>query len=263
MTQAVPITFKLRARDSWFGLLSALSIVGLWLGGLVLNLSVIPWSEVWVWAPLAVVAQTFLYTGLFITAHDAMHGVVCHRHPRLNRWIGVFAVTGYALFSFKRLKARHWEHHDHAGTPLDPDFHDEAHPGFVRWYLRFLSHYVSLWQIVGMAIVFNILLHGVGIEHWKLLVFWVLPSIASTFQLFYFGTYRTHKKEPGAAFPDAHHARSNDYPAWLSFMTCYHFGYHWEHHEYPHCPWWRLPFVRGQSKSDQGKNEILSADTLS
>ncbi|MBD3338449.1 MAG: beta-carotene ketolase, partial [Candidatus Lokiarchaeota archaeon] len=23
-----------------------------------------------------------------------------------------------------------------------------------------------------------------------------------------------------------------------------HFGYHWEHHEYPNIPWWRLPAVR-------------------
>ncbi|WP_208766779.1 fatty acid desaturase [Nostoc flagelliforme] len=24
-------------------------------------------------------------------------------------------------------------------------------------------------------------------------------------------------------------------------MSCYHFGYHQEHHEYPDVPWWKLP----------------------
>lgn len=27
----------------------------------------------------------------------------------------------------------------------------------------------------------------------------------------------------------------------LSFLTCYYFGYHLEHHLYPNVPWWRLP----------------------
>jgi hypothetical protein len=41
-----------------------------------------------------------------------------------------------------------------------------------------------------------------------------------------------------------HNARSSSMPIWLSLLTCYHFGYHWEHHEYPYVPWcacgWRL-----------------------
>ena len=32
-------------------------------------------------------------------------------------------------------------------------------------------------------------------------------------------------------YPDAHRARSNDMPTWLSLITCFHFGYHHEHHE--------------------------------
>ena len=30
----------------------------------------------------------------------------------------------------------------------------------------------------------------------------------------------------------------------VSFVSCYHFGYHWEHHVAPHVPWWRLPEAR-------------------
>lgn len=185
--------------------------------------------------------QTFLYTGLFITAHDAMHGTTAPRHPRVNAAVGHIAVVLYALFSFKRLAQRHMAHHAHAGTPgSDPDFHDGLHRGFGRWYRHFLWHYVSVWQVISMAIVFNVLEHLAHISLENLLLFWVFPSLLSTLQLFFFGTYLPHRGQP----QNRHHARSNAYPTWLSFLTCYHFGYHLEHHESPWSPWWHLPAVR-------------------
>ncbi|MFA9473554.1 MAG: fatty acid desaturase [Filomicrobium sp.] len=27
----------------------------------------------------------------------------------------------------------------------------------------------------------------------------------------------------------------------MSLLTCFHFGYHHEHHLQPDVPWWRLP----------------------
>ncbi len=94
-----------------------------------------------------------------------------------------------------------------------------------------------------LAIVFNVLSHVIGISEPNLLVFWVVPSITSTLQLFWFGTYLPHRSGRDR-FDDRHHARSLDYPAWLSFLTCYHFGYHWEHHRWPHLAWWQLPAAR-------------------
>jgi beta-carotene ketolase (CrtW type) len=33
-------------------------------------------------------------------------------------------------------------------------------------------------------------------------------------------------------------------PEIVSLLTCFHFaGFHREHHEQPHVPWWRLPRV--------------------
>jgi beta-carotene/zeaxanthin 4-ketolase len=29
-------------------------------------------------------------------------------------------------------------------------------------------------------------------------------------------------------------------------ISCYHFGYHEEHHELPHLGWWQLPAARRQ-----------------
>lgn len=217
------------------GLLSSGLIFALW-GSL---LSYLLLSEFAIWKLGLIVFQTMLYTGLFITAHDAMHGTVIPSNRKLNDIIGWAAVLLYALFSFRKLRERHTLHHDHPGQEEDPDFHDGEHSGFWAWYWRFLTHYVTWKQILGMAIIFNVLEHLVGVSLVNLLVFWVLPSLLSTLQLFYFGTYLPHRGE----HDNPHHARSNTYSEMVSFLTCYHFGYHLEHHEYPWAPWWYLPTV--------------------
>lgn len=191
--------------------------------------------------------QIFLWTGLFITAHDAMHGLIAPKYPKLNHAIGMLSTFLYAAFPYGKLKTAHMKHHEAPGDPtVDPDFHDGEHDNFFRWYFRFVGHYIGVVQIVIMAVVFNVLEHLVGISVWNLLMFWVAPAILSTFQLFFFGTYLPHRKAEGPE--DPHHARSNPYPPWLSFLTCYHFGYHREHHEWPYVPWWRLPAARKLSQ---------------
>jgi beta-carotene ketolase (CrtW type) len=187
--------------------------------------------------------QTFLYTGLFITAHDAMHGIVAPQHKKLNNFIGALCVFLYALFSFQRLRNEHRKHHAQPASDSDPDYHDGAHRGFWAWYFHFMLTYVTWRQIAGMAIVFNVLLHTFKIPVANLLLFWIAPALLSTLQLFYFGTYLPHR-EPAGGYTNAHRARSNDFSALWSFLTCYHFGYHWEHHEHPYVPWWKLPAVR-------------------
>ena len=223
---------------------------GLLSAGLVVS----AWAAVWVvllqtpLTPAAVAVgiplQTFLYTGLFITAHDAMHGTVTPSYSRINRVVGWISVLLYALFSLKKLTHEHMLHHAHPGEPgHDPDFHDGERPEFVQWYMHFLKHYVSFWQMLGMAVVFNVLEHLAHIALPNLILFWVLPSLLSTLQLFYFGTYLPHRGDPG----NVHHARSNAFRPSISFLTCYHFGYHLEHHESPWAPWWHLPVVRASA----------------
>lgn len=227
------------------GILIGGVVIAGWTGLLVfllrLNLTAIP---IFLILP-AILFQTFLYTGLFITAHDAMHGSISPRHKRLNDFIGALGVALYAIFSFKRLRAEHRKHHAQPGSDDDPDYHDGEHTGFWRWYFHFLLTYVTWRQIFWMAIVFNILEHGFGISTQNLLLFWVAPSLMSTLQLFYFGTYLPHRELEGG-HDNRHRARSNEFSVFWSFVTCYHFGYHWEHHEYPRVPWWRLPAVREQ-----------------
>ena len=104
------------------------------------------------------------------------------------------------------------------------------------------KEYLSWRQMVGMAIVFQILEYVLGIPTLNLILFWVSPALLSTLQLFYFGTYLPHRR-PEDGYDNPHRARSNAYSTFWSFITCYHFGYHWEHHEYPSVPWWHLPEV--------------------
>ena len=246
---------KLKPRHSLYGALSALGIMGTWAALLATTLTLDWHGWRWAWAPVAIALQTFLYTGLFITAHDAMHGTACWTHRRLNRWLGRMALALYALFSLDRLIAKHREHHASPASEHDPDFHNGTHRGFWRWYGTFLWRYVSVWQILGMAIVFNIGAHLLHIPEHILLLFWVLPSVCSTLQLFYFGTYLPHKEPSSGEYTDAHRARSNAFPDWLSFLTCYHFGYHWEHHESPAAPWWMLPSVRRRVQTGHDSSE--------
>ena len=50
-----------------------------------------------------ILVQTHLYTGLFITAHDAMHGTVAPKNKLLNNFIGQTCTALYALFPFYKL----------------------------------------------------------------------------------------------------------------------------------------------------------------
>ncbi len=234
---------KVRKNDSYKGVSAAITIISVWLASLIFfitrDFQAIPWYT----TALIILWQTFLFTGLFITAHDGMHGIIMPTHKKLNHFLGRLAVFLYALFSYQTLKTKHWDHHRYPASGDDPDFHDGRHRDPFRWYINFIANYITWKQILGMAVVFNILDHLAGLPTINLLLFWVLPALLSTFQLFYFGTYLPHH-EAEDPWPDRHHSRSNDYPAWLSFLTCYHFGYHWEHHAFPYVPWWRLPSKR-------------------
>lgn len=225
------------------GLFIAATIIGLWGLSLTLLLTLDVAHINIALIPIGILCQTFLYTGLFITAHDAMHGSICPTYPRANNVIGAIAVRLYALFSYRKLLKKHWEHHRTPASDTDPDFHDGHHTDFLAWYFHFMKEYLSWKQIVGMAIVFQSMEYVLGISTLNLILFWVSPALLSTLQLFYFGTYLPHRM-PEAGYDNRHRAQSNAYSTLWSFITCYHFGYHWEHHEYPYIPWWHLPVIR-------------------
>lgn len=239
---AVELSAPVQDEGATYGLIIALAIIGVWAISLVfficLDLSKVP---IWLLVP-AILWQTFLYTGLFITAHDAMHGAVFPKNRKINNFIGSVAVSVYALFSYNNLLKKHGLHHQHPATELDPDFHDLKHKNFFAWYFHFMKGYTTWVQIIGLILIFNIVKNFLHLPELNLELFWGLPSLLSSLQLFYFGTFLPHR-EPQGGYTNSHRAKSSEFPVFWSFITCYHFGYHQQHHENPNVPWWKLPEV--------------------
>lgn len=237
------------SRVGFTGLLIATLIITLWGADLVCLMTVdLGHTPIWL-IPLAILIQAFLYTGLFITAHDAMHGVLFSKSPKINNFMGSLAVIAYAFLSYKALLQKHWIHHHFPASDRDPDFHDGTHEHPIAWYLYFMKRYFGWQQFVSFIGVYPVAHWLLHISHTNLILFWIVPLILSSVQLFYFGTFLTHR-QPEAGYTNSHRAETTDLSTFWSFITCYHFGYHREHHEYPHIPWWQLPKVRQAQKAN-------------
>jgi beta-carotene/zeaxanthin 4-ketolase len=182
-----------------------------------------------------VILQTYLYTGLFITAHDSMHGALS-KNKRTNNLFGRLSVFLFAGMSYKRLAKNHVLHHKFPGEVNDPDFNTGTQD-FWRWWLSFLFRYTTLTQIVIMGMIYNIL--KLKFDDLTLWMVWLLPAFLSTLQLFYFGTYTPHKY-PHSDEMKPHNARTLTKNHVWGMISCYFFGYHFEHHQFPALPWWQL-----------------------
>jgi beta-carotene/zeaxanthin 4-ketolase len=225
------------------GLLIALTIILLWLAHLVYLLVFTEVSFSSPLLPIHIIVQTYLYTGLFITAHDAMHGLVSP-NKLINTSVGWLSTWLFAVLSYPKLLRKHKLHHQFPGEAGDPDYSINSQ-NFFLWWLSFLRNYISWIQILVMAVIFNILL--TWIDRSNMIFFWVLPSILATFQLFYFGTYRPHRL-PHTVEMLPHNARSQKGSNLWAMLSCYFFGYHFEHHASPQTPWWKLYQIKNQSR---------------
>lgn len=236
-------------RQTAIGLSLAAMIVGAWLSLHLYGVFFLDLASAPLWLTIGIVLGiTWLSVGLFIVAHDAMHGSLAPFRPGLNWAVGQLCLGLYAGFRFSPLNVEHHRHHRHAGTADDPDFDDRPPHGVLAWYLDFMRHYFGLREYLVLNVLVGVYLFVFAAPLANVLIFWALPSLASSVQLFIFGTYLPHR--PGADdFTDRHRTRSNAYPAWLSLLTCFHFGYHHEHHDQPSVPWWRLPLARRLSDS--------------
>ena len=193
-----------------------------------------------IWKTLILILiQCWLYAGIFIVAHDAMHRSLFPNNHSVNDMVGKLIVFIYAGFNWEIMRSSHHSHHNYSGTENDPDYYTKTPQNFWPWYLNFFSNYFGIKQVLVMIIFTLVYIFILGANYENTIVMWALPAILSSFQLFYFGTYLTHRNNK--PFADTHNARTNDFPLWLSLLTCFHFGYHHEHHLYPYEPWWRLP----------------------
>ncbi|PNW83930.1 hypothetical protein CHLRE_04g215000v5 [Chlamydomonas reinhardtii] len=240
-------------RSDLGGIAVAVTVIALWATLFVYGLWFVklPWAlkvgeTATSWATIAAVffSLEFLYTGLFITTHDAMHGTIALRNRRLNDFLGQLAISLYAWFDYSVLHRKHWEHHNHTGEPrVDPDFH-RGNPNLAVWFAQFMVSYMTLSQFLKIAVWSNLLLLA-GAPLANQLLFMTAAPILSAFRLFYYGTYVPHHPEKGhtGAMP-WQVSRTSSASRLQSFLTCYHFDLHWEHHRWPYAPWWELPKCR-------------------
>jgi len=217
------------------GIFYSITIILSWIIHLVfiLQYQAVDISDISLW--LHILLQTWLSTGLFITAHDAMHNTVS-ANAKINKTIGYISTFLFAGMLYSNLNKKHQLHHLFPGTENDPDY-KTGNQNFFYWWFSFMKQYITLWQIIIMAVIFNILL--LKFSELKLLMLWILPSILATFQLFYFGTFRPHRL-PHLAFMQPHNSRSQKRNHPWALISCYFFGYHSEHHASPKTPWWKL-----------------------
>ena len=195
--------------------------------------------------------RTFIHTGVFIIIHDSIHGVV-GQNQKVNSMFGYFTAFLYAMLPYKTLAKNHHQHHRYPATKEDPDYYDLNPHSFWLWYTSFMKDYQQgkqFWILFwGMTAVFWSLV-GLKVAIANIFLFWVLPIVLSSLQLFTFGIFLPHRPRK-EAYSDRHRAKSNNFSPLFSFLTCYHFGYHWEHHQYPHLPWYKLPLAYRQNAYD-------------
>lgn len=224
------------------GLAIAITLIAAWLAIHVWAIFGRDWTLADVpLALLVILVQAWLSTGLFITAHDAMHGSLAPGRPALNRAIGTLCLGIYAGLSYAALLPKHHAHHRHSGTADDPDFNPTNARAVGAWFVRFFLGYYTHAQIARITIVaLGYLALGASLLH--IALFWAVPALLALGQLFVFGTYLPHRHEGDGGFADKHNARSRRTSALGSLLGCFHFGgYHHEHHLHPGTPWWRLP----------------------
>ncbi|HEY9771512.1 MAG TPA: fatty acid desaturase [Coleofasciculaceae cyanobacterium] len=237
--------------NSWVSMAIAITIIVLWavslIGLLKLDLDHLPWLLI----IAAMWLRAFLHTGLFIIIHDAIHGVVC-QNKQINSLMGYLTSFLYAILPYQTLAKNHRLHHNHPASEQDPDFYAANPYNFLIWYGNFMKDYQKgkqFWILFwGMSIIFWILIFF-HISIANIFLFWVIPIVISSLQLFTFGTFLPHRPRK-EGYSDRHRAKSSNYSDLFSFLTCYHFGYHWEHHQYPYLPWYKLPRSRKTISND-------------
>lgn len=239
-----PVSLPSRNAQRLLGLVLAMSIAGSWLSIHFYAMFVFELSwEAWPQVPLMAALQCWLSVGVFIVCHDAMHGSLAPGWKRTNSAIGAVLLFLYAGFAWRKIRDAHFAHHKHTGEDGDPDF-DTAHPTqFWAWYGTFFKRYFGWQSLLYVNTVVGIYLFVFDIPFMQIFLLYGAPALLSSLQLFYFGTYRPHRHGEGA-FADGHNARSDNFSTLASLASCFHFGYHLEHHRRPDVPWWALPDAR-------------------
>ena len=171
---------------------------------------------------LHIMTLVWQYVGLFIIAHDLHHD---RKPSKYDSTLGRLSLLLYGGFMLEDFSEKHREHHVFPGTDQDPDFYDG---NAVVWYLNFMKRYINLKQIF-IQLGFYFIYKNLGITNENMILFWALPSLLASIQLFFYGTYLPHGKDG--------EIKDTNLPRWLQTLTSYNFGYHVKHHASPETKW--------------------------
>ena len=239
MKQVIITSPKLYRPNKVKNVIISTSIVASWAS--VLHEAVFVVKDIYSIKGIALVpCITFLYTGLFITGHDAMHGNITSNRF-INDAIGHVCTNLYAGLDFGKMRQKHMLHHAQTGiVQEDPDFH-KGDPAFHKWFLSFMAEYTDLRQAVKLTMFIEALRNS-GAPDGNIYVYIAACGILSALQLFYFGTYIPHKppQNHDEEVMNWEKSKSSSKGKLESFLTCYHFDCHYEHHAFPHIPWFDL-----------------------
>jgi len=257
-----------RTYQGAIGLALAAAIAGAWLA--IHFYGIFVFELTWESLPLALcmaAVQCWLSVGVFIVCHDAMHGTLVPGAKRINSAIGAVLLFLYAGFKWRVLRDAHFEHHRMSGHAGDPDFDENNPSSFARWYATFFKRYFGWQSLIFVHSVVGLYWFVFDVPFAQIFVLYGLPALLSSLQLFYFGTYRPHHQSTVKPFADRHNSRSDGFGTLASLATCFHFGYHLEHHRRPDVPWWALPLAKragvgapdtGGPDAEHAKREIAT-----
>jgi beta-carotene ketolase (CrtW type) len=125
--------------SSQIGVLVAGILIFLWVSSLIGLLSIDISQAPILWIVAAVLLRSFLHTGLFITTHEAIHGIIVPQNRQINDLIGSTTSLLYALLPYKILAKNHRLHHLYPASERDPDFYEPGQNNFLLWYVNFMK----------------------------------------------------------------------------------------------------------------------------
>lgn len=217
--------------------------------------------SVWAW-PFVVLALGTRQHALAILGHDGSHYLVCRGNPRLNDWLTCLLTFWPLSAGLRGYRIFHFAHHRCVGTPNDPELdHRER---LSRWQWRSPSSRLRVAGLVFMdlcgfgfvevAKVFYTIprrgisdyvgpaafavLFAVVCWHYPICLLWYVALGTSFWAAFRLRMWTEHigAKEGTHKITAKWWQRAIYLPhnTWL----------HYEHHDSPHVPFWRLPELR-------------------
>ena len=110
--------------------------------------------------------------------------------------------------------------------------------------------YTTLLQFAKIILASQVL-QALGVPYDNLVVYMAAAPLLAAFRLFYFGTYLPHLPPDNKTVMKWQMSHSSEDPFWLTFLKCYNFGLHWEHHR------WVVHSSSGQAGTSQDKARLV------